>query len=162
MRVVLDTSAFIYLNDFRMFEEIFTVSEVIEEVKDKITSLKLQGITMEIMEPSGNFVKKVISAAKETGDYEKLSKTDIKVLALANEFNLTIISDDYNVQNVAEKLGIDYMSVFNKRITRLIKWGNYCKTCKNFFENESTCPKCGSKLTRIARQIGNLSQKAKV
>ncbi len=148
MKVVLDTSAIIYLNDFRMFDEIFTVSDVVDEVKDKINVLKLSGLMMNITEPAESSVKEVKEIAKETGDLKKLSKTDIKILALAKENRFGIVSDDYNIQNVAEKIGIKYISLFSNKITKLIRWGLYCNNCKKFFENRTTCQKCGNNLIR--------------
>ncbi|MBU5537123.1 MAG: hypothetical protein KQA38_00985 [Candidatus Aenigmarchaeota archaeon] len=148
MKVVLDTSAIIYLNDFRIFDEIFTVSEVIDEVKDKINMLKLAGMKFKIVDPTESSVNEVKETAKETGDLEKLSKADIKILALAKENKLDIVSDDYSIQNVAEKLGINYISLFSKKITKFIRWGLYCGNCKNFSKNKKVCSKCGNKLTR--------------
>jgi UPF0271 protein len=152
MKVVLDTSAIIYLNDFRMFEKIFTVKEVIEEVKDKISTVKLSGLNPKIIEPSTKAVEDVKKAARETGDLEGLSQTDLKVLALAKEKNLTIISDDRSIQNVAEKLGISYISVFVKKITKLIIWKKFCKNCREYYEKGNSCKICGGKLIRVAKK----------
>lgn len=149
MRVVLDTSAIIYLNDFRKFGEIFTVYGVIEEVKDKITSMKLASFNSKILEPSVFVIKEIEKIAKETGDLEKLSKTDLKILALAKEKNCTIISDDRNIQNVAEKIGVKYISIFSKKITKLITWKKFCKSCKKYFNKGLACNVCGSKLARV-------------
>lgn len=156
MKVVLDTSAIIYLNDFRLFEEMVTVSEVIEEVKDNVSSLKLSGLNLKILEPGVESIKEVKGVAKKTGDLEKLSKTDLKVLALAKETNFTIISDDRNIQNVAEKMGIKYVSIFNKRITKLIIWKKLCKNCKKVFEKGRVCPVCGGKLSRVPSEAREL------
>ena len=148
MKVALDTSAIIYLNDFRMFDEMFTVSDVVDEVKDKMNTLKLSGINFKVVDPAESSVKEIKEIAKETGDLEKLSKTDIKLLALAKENTLSIVSDDYNIQNVAEKLGIKYISLFSKKITKSIKWRKYCNNCGIFYENEDVCSVCGGKLIR--------------
>lgn len=148
MKVVLDTSAIIYLNDFRMFDEMFTVSDVVDEVKDRISALKLSGINLHIIDPTDSSVKEIKETAKKTGDLDKLSTTDIKIIALAKERMLTIISDDYNVQNVAERTGIKYVSLFNKKIINLVQWRKYCDNCGKFLENRDTCPKCGSQLIR--------------
>jgi UPF0271 protein len=155
MRVVLDTSAIIYLNDFRKFDEIFIVDSVVREVKDKITAMKLSGLKLKILEPKKETVEKIKSTAAETGDLEKLSETDIEILAAAVESKSMIISDDRNIQNVAEKLGIKYISVFSEKITKLITWKNYCKNCKKFFEKK-VCPICGSKLVRTAEKATEL------
>ena len=148
MKVVLDTSAIIYLNDFRMFDEIFTVSDVIDEVKDRINTLKLSGINFKVVDPTESSIKEIKEIAKETGDLEKLSRTDIRILGLAKENGLTIISDDYNIQNVAEKIGINCVSLFNSKITKFIQWGKYCDNCKISYEKRDTCPKCGNQLIR--------------
>jgi len=148
MRVVLDTSSLIYLSDFRKFEEIFTVNSVIKEVKDRITALKLSGLELKIVEPKIESINEIKKTAKLTSDLERLSKTDIEVLAAAKEKNCTIISDDKSIQNVAEKLGINYISIFSKKITKLITWKKYCKNCKKFFEGRE-CPVCGGKLVMI-------------
>jgi UPF0271 protein len=151
MRVILDTSAIIYLNDFRKFDKIFTVDEVIKEVRDKISSMKLSGLNLNIAEPGKEFMKKVEDVARELGDLEKLSETDKKILALGLEKNCMIVSDDRNIQNVAEKIGIKYISVFSKKITKLITWKYFCSNCKKFFENVKECPVCGERLKRIPK-----------
>lgn len=153
MRVVLDTSAMIYLQDFRKFDEIFITDSVIREVKDQTTELKLSAIKAKILEPNKKTVNDVKAIARKTGDLEKLSKTDIEVLALARELDATVVSDDYNVQNVAEKIGIKYISVFSKRISKFFVWRKYCTSCKKYSRSElDKCPVCGAKLKRIPRK----------
>lgn len=149
IKAVLDTSALIYLNDFRRFDEIMTVQEVVEESKDRITALKLSSIDAKVMEPDSSALKEVKSVAKKTGDIDKLSKTDLKIIALAKENNATIISDDYSIQNVAEKMQIPYLSVFSDKITKLITWKKYCNSCKKYFDSGRTCKFCGGKLKRV-------------
>ena len=147
MKVVLDTSAIIYLNDFRKFDEMFTVEDVVKEVKDKISSLKLSSLKLEIVEPEEKFLDEIEKAARETGDLEELSETDKKVLAVALEKKLTIVSDDRDIQNVAEKLKLKYISVFSGKIEKLIIWKKYCRNCEKFSDGE-ICPVCGGKLIR--------------
>ncbi len=151
MKVVLDTSAIIYLSDFRNFDEILTAQEVVDEVKDKISTMKLSTLKLKILEPSTATIEKIKKTAKETGDLEKLSNTDLKVLALGKENNCTIISDDRNVQNVAEKIGLKYISIFSGKITKMITWKKFCNNCKKFYEKKDTCPVCGAKLSRIPK-----------
>ena len=150
MKVVLDTSALIYLTDFCMFDEISTVQEVIDEVKDKATTIKLSSIDIKVLEPDRRVIEDVKNAAKATGDIDKLSKTDLKIIALAKQQSATIASDDYNVQNVAEKMHVPYISIFSKRITKLVAWRKYCSSCKKYFDGGTVCKVCGSKLKRMA------------
>lgn len=151
MKVVLDTSAIIYLNDFRKFDDIITVQEVVDEVKDSISSMKLSGLDFKIFEPSEESIEEIKKTAEKTGDLEKLSDTDIKVLALAKENSCTIISDDRNIQNVAEKLGIKYIPVYNEKITKLITWKKFCRNCKKNYDRGEDCPVCGEKLSRLPK-----------
>lgn len=161
MKVVLDTSAIIYLSDFRKFDEILTVQEVVEEVKDRTTAMKLSTLKLKILEPSNAVIEKVRKTAKETGDLDKLSKTDLKILALALENRSTIISDDRNVQNVAEKLKLGYISIFNEKITKLIIWKKFCRNCKKFYDKKSACPVCGAKLVRLPESSREIVLKIK-
>jgi len=159
MKVVLDTSAIIYLNDFRNFDEIFTVDEVVKEIKDKTSLLKLSGLNFKVVNPEKEFLEKIEDVARNLGDLEKLSETDKKILALVLEKKCTIVSDDRNIQNVAEKIGIKYISVFSKKITKLITWKYFCENCKKFFENEEECPVCGEKLKRIPKSKEEIKEK---
>ena len=109
--------------------------------------MKLSGIKLKVFDPEKSSINEIKKTAKETGDLEKLSKTDIKVLALAKENRLDIVSDDYNIQNVAEKIGINYISLFSSKITKLIRWGMYCNNCRRFCDRDA-CPKCGNQLVR--------------
>ncbi|MEM5766479.1 MAG: PIN domain-containing protein [Candidatus Aenigmatarchaeota archaeon] len=152
MRVVLDTSAIIYLQDFRKFNEIFIPPLVKEEVKDKLSSIKLEALEARIIEPEENFVRKIKEIAKKTGDLERLSNTDIQVLALAKQIDAIVISDDYNIQNVAKGFGIKYLSIFSKGIRELYFWKKYCAVCKKYFkQNLKECPVCGARLKRLPR-----------
>jgi UPF0271 protein len=151
MRVILDTSAIIYLNDFRSFDEIFTVENVLEEVKDRVSSMKVSVLELKVVEPEKKFLKQVEEVAKDLGDLEKLSETDKKILAVGLEKNCTIVSDDRNIQNVAEKMGVEYISVFSEKITKLITWKYFCPNCKKFFDQKDECPVCGEKLKRIPK-----------
>jgi UPF0271 protein len=152
MRVVLDTSAIIYLQDFRKFEEIFIPTLVAEEVKDRLSAMKLEAMNAQTLEPEKKFLDEVKDIAKKTGDLEKLSRTDIQVLALAKELKATIISDDYNIQNVAKKLKIEFLPVFSKGIKELFFWKKYCPACKKYFKSDlKECPVCGTKLKRLPK-----------
>jgi len=158
MKVVLDTSAIIYLNDFRRFSEMFTVENVIREVKDNISSLKLSSLKLEIVEPGEKFLSEIEKVARETGDWEELSETDKKILAVALEKKLTIVSDDRDIQNVAEKLKLKYVSIFSGKIKDLVVWKKYCRNCKKYFDGE-ICPVCGEKLIRKRESFSEVKSK---
>ena len=152
MRFVLDTSAIIYLQDFRRFDEIFVPTLVVEEVRDIISKIKLGALNLKTLEPDEKFLEEVKNIAKKTGDLEKLSKADIQVLALAKELKANIVSDDYNIQNVAKRLGIKFIPVFSKGIKKIFYWKKFCSNCKKYFNPDlKECPVCGAKLKRLAK-----------
>ena len=145
---MLDTTAIIYLNDFSKFSEIFITPEVIFEAKDQNSLMKLEGFDKKILDPVDEDVEEIKKVAAETGDDDKLSVTDITVLALAKGKNCTIISDDRNIQNVAEKIGLEYIPVFSEKIKKLVTWKKLCRNCKEYFDAES-CPVCGDRLWKV-------------
>jgi len=149
-KAIVDTSAILYSNYFGDFDIFLTVPEVVEEVKDKFSTLKLLTIHLQLKEPSEESLEKVVEAARITGDIEKLSKTDLKLIALALEERGTLISSDKSVQNVASLFGIKILSVFTGKITYFIVWKKFCPTCKRFVEEKfKECPTCGGKLKLI-------------
>uniref|UniRef100_A0A6B2L7F7 RNA-binding protein NOB1 n=1 Tax=Arcella intermedia TaxID=1963864 RepID=A0A6B2L7F7_9EUKA len=68
----------------RLGEEFYTISEVLNEVKDKKARDFIQAFPFPIKTriPDREDVEAVVRFAKETGDFRALSMTDIKVLAL--------------------------------------------------------------------------------
>jgi len=149
VNVILDTSGIIYSYTFD-YEKIVTVHDVLNEVKDKISTAKLASLNINVVEPNKESIDNIRHVAKETGDLEKLSQTDIKLLAVAVETGYTIVSDDKNIQNVAEKLKLRYIPVLFKKIKELIIWRKLCKNCRKFFSiNMKECPVCGSELKRV-------------
>lgn len=74
-------------------ENIYTLPEVVEEIKDAATRSRLQFTPYEIKyrEPSAENLKTIIDFSRKTGDYHQLSITDLKLMALTyqleKEFN---------------------------------------------------------------------------
>jgi UPF0271 protein len=125
---------------------------VVEEVKDRISKIKLEALNLRILEPDKRFLEEVKIIAKKTGDLEKLSRADIQVLALAKELKANIVSDDYNIQNVAKKLGIEFTPVFSKGIKKIFYWKKFCPNCKKYFNSDlKECVICGARLKRLAK-----------
>ena len=110
--------------------------------------------------PSEEASRQVEACAIEVGDSYFLSETDKKVLALALELksdgcNPLVVSDDYSIQNVAKRLGIQFTSLATFGIRRVLEWKRYCPACRqeyaaDFPSNE--CIVCGTKLKRKPRR----------
>ncbi|KAJ6220258.1 hypothetical protein RDWZM_006070 [Blomia tropicalis] len=83
--LIVDSGAFILRSPIQDYgENIFTISDVVGEIKDESTREALQVLPYELKyrEPTEDDVKFVANFAKRTGDFNQLSVTDIRLLAL--------------------------------------------------------------------------------
>jgi UPF0271 protein len=146
---ILDSSAFIH--EFHTDEPIASIPMVRDELEDesayRFDALEGSGMHMHI--PDGETVERIERAARETGDFEELSRTDIRLLAASFELDGRLVTDDYAMQNVAEKLNVDVELVARDGIEEERSWTFQCQGCgREFDENHDRCPICGSELSR--------------
>ncbi|MEO2152152.1 MAG: type II toxin-antitoxin system VapC family toxin [Thermococcus sp.] len=151
---VIDTAIFIQGMDV----EGFTTPKVVEEVRDPESRLFLEGLIsagkVKVLVPSKESIEAVMEAARRTGELNELSEADVEVLALAYELKATLLTDDYNLQNIARTLGIPFKTL-KRGIKRVIRWNYVCIGCgKRFSEMppEGICPDCGSPVKLIPRK----------
>jgi UPF0271 protein len=146
---VLDASAFI--NEYHTTEQQATVPKVREELEDESAYRydAMEGSGMHIHIPDEETVERIERAARETGDLETLSETDIRLVAVAFELDGRLVTDDYAMQNVAEKLEVAVELIAREGISEQRNWLFQCAGCgREFDENHDRCPICGSDLTR--------------
>jgi UPF0271 protein len=146
---VLDSSAFI--NEYHTDEQVASIPLVREELEDesayRFDALEGSGMYMHI--PDGETVERIERAARETGDYDELSRTDIRLVAAAFELDGTLVTDDYAMQNVAEKLNVVIEVIAREGIDEQRSWTYQCQGCgREFDESHDRCPVCGSSLSR--------------
>ena len=108
------------------------------------------------MVPTEESVSKASRLAIETGDMAGLSRVDLDLLALSIGEKRTLVTDDYRLQNIAEKAGIDWITVSTDGISKLWEWELRCVACKKEFPNPHVpnkkksdwgeCTDCGSQL----------------
>jgi endoribonuclease Nob1 len=91
---------------------------------------------------AGSLVK-AREAASKTGDIHSLSGPDLDVLAAALEHGLTIVSDDYAIQNTAATLGIRTEGTSQEPIRRRIVWAWVCGGCGRGMGGPGSCGVCG-------------------
>ena len=150
LKLVLDASAFI--SGFLPEEdEYYTVYDVINELEDDQSkerfSYFLNSGKIKIKEPSLEIINEVLDKSQKTGD--KLSLTDIKLIALAIETDSAILSDDYGIQNVSSILGVKFNSIRESGIKKVIHWEYYCIGCKQIYsKNKAICDNCGNVVKR--------------
>ncbi|WP_459191213.1 NOB1 family endonuclease [Halosimplex sp. J119] len=146
---VLDASAFI--NEYHTTEQQATVPMVREELEDESAYRydAMEGSGMHIHIPDEETVERIERAARETGDLDTLSETDIRLVAAAFELDGHLVTDDYAMQNVAEKLEVAVELIAREGISEQRDWQFQCAGCgREFDENHDRCPICGSELSR--------------
>ncbi|MHB1440719.1 MAG: NOB1 family endonuclease [Cuniculiplasma sp.] len=101
--------------------------------------------------PKDEYMEEVREAAMETGDFPYLSQTDMEIVAIAKEHGGVIISDDYSLQNVSSRMGIEFHGCGIDAIKESIKWGYLCRGCGTKYDQKlESCRICGHRITRYA------------
>ena len=168
--LVLDTSAFIAgYGAPGSGEDLYTVPAVKEEVREGgLHRIRLENAVLTgklvILEPGDEYVDEVQRVLKDMGEAGILSEADTQILSLGLQLkaegrNTVIVSDDYAVQNVADRLGLGYKGLVTQGIKRRYRWITYCPGCRRTFHDppgDGVCTVCGTKLKRrpsIEREI---------
>ena len=118
------------------------------------TAIEIGKLT--IKSPKSSTIDEVKDASKKVGDMRYLSEVDLQVLALALELKGTelaplIVTDDYSIQNVANKIGIAFTPLMTFGIKQRFKWILYCPGCYRKYIPEfkyKECQICGTELKR--------------
>ncbi|KAE8608615.1 hypothetical protein XENTR_v10011547 [Xenopus tropicalis] len=87
---------------------IYTVREVVSEIRDKATRRRLAVLPYELQfqEPSPENIQHVTEFSKKTGDYASLSATDIKVLALTYQLETEHVGKEHLKAEPSQKVSI--------------------------------------------------------
>ena len=147
---VADASVFIWGK--RPEGELITVPAVEAELKDIRTKSLLHIYETRVESPTSQALKAAKDAAEQTGDIRSLSAADLDVLAKALEYNATLATDDYALQNVALHLGLKIEPIGQPRINKKRKYVQRCQGCGKRFEGEA-CPDCGTPARKKKRCI---------
>ncbi len=92
--------------------------------------------------------------ANETGDIAELSECDMSVVAVAFELQsknnlVEIITDDYDIQNLANYMGIPYKGIYWKGITQIHVYSWVCTGCGFKSKKQmNSCFECGSTMKK--------------
>ena len=146
---VLDSSAFIH--EYHTTEQVATVPLVREELEGESAYRfdALEGAGMHIHIPNEGTIETVQRAARESGDASELSEADSRLIATAFELDARLVTDDYAMQNVAERLDVPVEVIEREGITEERTWIFQCQGCGREFEEEhDRCPICGTALSR--------------
>ncbi|WP_054848378.1 nucleotide-binding protein [Methanoculleus chikugoensis] len=152
MTLVLDASAF-FAEIPPLDGPIATTPSVVAELTDTHAKCRFEALSaaggLRVREPREEDLSRVDAAALRTGDAGGvLSGTDRDILALALELSAVLITDDFAVQNVAHRLGIETRSI-RQRPARPIRWRYRCSGCGRYWkEPGGDCPICGASIKR--------------
>ncbi len=109
------------------------------EVKSKGAALKLEALQVKFRQPDPEIVEYV--REESTKINASVSETDIELAALTEDLNGVLRTDDLDLQNLCEHLGIDYEGVYEKDLERR-KWKKVCPACGGEWQN-GRCQSCG-------------------
>ncbi|MFQ5918683.1 MAG: NOB1 family endonuclease [Thermoplasmata archaeon] len=150
MKLVLDTSAILSGMDFA--GEVYVPSSVLREARKEGLDPRLEAVLetkSRVFEPRDRELQRVSRASQETGDDTSLSQTDHEVLALALQLEAAVVTDDYAIQNVAERLGLQYQPALLPGIRRTEEWSFRCRGCGRYWQQTfEACPVCGAEVRR--------------
>lgn len=154
---ILDSGAFFSLPTM-LQGDLRTTNLVIEEVKKPLERMAVDEMlrrkTLQIEDPPSTYIRLAKEEASKIGELHKLSNTDISLLALSLYLSesgkkVTILTDDFALQNVAVNCGMNVKSTSGKRIIHKIVWEFYCPACRSIVkEGIKFCSSCGSKIKR--------------
>ena len=153
-KLILDTSAILSRRVSLMQGNVATTTSVLDEIRlGKIARYtSFSSDMMDIVTPGKESLCAARKAAEETGDLHELSSTDLDVIALCLDLNGILVTDDYAMQNVASRLGLEFMGADLKPIDRDIKWQYRCTGCGKIFQQHvEICPVCGHQTKRAVR-----------
>lgn len=172
--IVLDTSAFAAgFDPFSVSEMQYTVPLVREEVKkNAFAKVRLKTAIEQgrivVKKPKKPFLDAAMDSATTIGDKNFLSETDIQILALALElknegYSPIIASDDYSIQNVANRMAIEFASLATFGIRFQLEWVRYCPACYRKYQSDyklNKCAVCGTELKRKPLRKKHLNDKS--
>jgi UPF0271 protein len=148
MKAVLDTSAF--FSDRQYQGELFTTWTVVAELKDISSKIRFDLFRdegLKVLEPDAGACIRAREAAAAAREQEALSPADIDVLALADQIDAAVVTDDYAIQNVARHLGVTVIPLHQKG-TAGIRWKYRCTGCGKYCTGPGDCPVCGAPVKR--------------
>jgi UPF0271 protein len=156
--IVIDTNCILAGFQFDGTKTYFTSPLALDEIergkkREELDDLVERGVLV-VKPPSLDSIERINVGAQETGDINRLSRADMELLALANDMEAVIISDDYSIQNLASRLGIEYEKFGKASIRKEIDWTYRCKGCGRYYEKEQMdCPVCGSEVVMKEKRV---------
>jgi len=149
MTTVLDASVFIhgYGRDLD-FEDPVTTPAVIDELESEQAATVRQLIGPTVQEPAPAVHEEVAERAR--ADELDISGTDTGVVALARQRGAVLVTDDYSLQDLAARVGVEVRGFGEEGISEQREYERYCPGCGKVTDDDQ-CPRCGTATTTRQR-----------
>lgn len=148
---VLDTSLLLGGKEPPRGGQWLTTPEAAAEVKpggrDARRFEDWRSLGLEVRSPKDEHLDRVDEAAIQAGSLGRLSEADRTLLALAKQFNATLVTDDYTMLDVASRLDVMTRTVNQDGPNGTMDWALRCIGCNRTYEASprgDECIICGS------------------
>ena len=150
MKIVLDSSFFFY--DFPVEGDLYTTPSVCDELIDIRSRGQFEKycvLGLRVVCPDSAALLLVDNAARKTGDRGVISGTDRDLIALTLALGpgTTLYTDDFAIQNVAGKLGLEISPMLQRKAKQICRRYR-CSGCRKFYDHDGECPVCGAEIKR--------------
>ncbi len=163
MRAVVDSSAILGGFEPAPPSEFAVPPSVVGEVSRGREGRRMEELLaagLRVQAPNQAALDRVRLASRELGEQGRLSPVDVEVLALALDLCVPCLSDDYSIQNVAARVGVEVRPFREGGIREVWTWSVRCSGCRRWFPDASpggVCPVCGSGLRSARRRAGKVA-----
>lgn len=146
---VLDANVIIHGSRSELpFDDAVTTPAVTAEMESFQAQQRFEAEDISIREPDQAAVNRASSRAEQLG--ADLSDTDIGLVALADQLDAVLVTDDYDMQNLAAALDVEHESFMKDGIDETKAWKRVCTNCGQEVEGD-TCPVCNATTKRVPR-----------
>lgn len=150
MVAVIDANIFIHASSRSLpFDVMMTVPDVTEELESFEAQQRFESHDIELQAPDEATVQQITERADACG--LSVSRTDRRLLALAREVDGTLVTDDYQLQNLAKQCDIPVQGFVRDEIDEATAWTRRCPNCGQERDGE-TCPVCGIETERVSSE----------
>ena len=148
--------------------QFLTTREIVDEFIDDFSKFRIRSMIfsgeLKTALPTPEALSFIQQKSFTIGNQTRLSSQDKTILALAwqkKEQNkvkqVILLTDDFEIQNTAYLLGIDYRPIRTKGISYSVMFRKYCADCRSKLGHDmKTCDNCGSmniKLRKMKKKI---------
>lgn len=107
--------------------ELITIPEVIEELKSSEASTSIHSFQVETFSPSDEAFKEVNEKAEKINS--QASEVDQRLLALAMDKDVELVTDDKELQNLGLHLDVDVSGFLDPVTDKKMSWKLECPSC---------------------------------